>query len=173
MGNSKWFSAQLLFKEGVLRETAKALLRELWLEDMGGEFPESCWTVPGGRTNSRNYKVFTWGKKNRLGHRLAYQVFTGEIPKGHQIMHACDNPPCCNPAHLSTGTAKQNAQDKMNKDRHRGNGYENKTHCPQGHEYSEENTYLYQDRRYCRTCHRKYTRESARKRRALLKQNNA
>jgi hypothetical protein len=28
----------------------------------------------------------------------------------------------------------------------------NKTHCPQGHEYSEKNTYFYRGARYCRTC---------------------
>ena len=29
-----------------------------------------------------------------------------------------------------------------------------KTHCPQGHEYNEDNTYRYGNGRYCRTCRR-------------------
>lgn len=28
-------------------------------------------------------------------------------------MHSCDNPPCCNPAHLSVGTASQNIRDSV------------------------------------------------------------
>ena len=28
----------------------------------------------------------------------------------------------------------------------------NKTHCPQGHDYTEANTYRYNGGRYCRTC---------------------
>ena len=30
----------------------------------------------------------------------------------HQAMHACDNPPCCNPLHLSWGTPRENNLDK-------------------------------------------------------------
>jgi hypothetical protein len=31
-----------------------------------------------------------------------------------------------------------------------------RTHCPQGHPYSRENTYRNQGKRYCRTCHRRH-----------------
>jgi HNH endonuclease len=39
-----------------------------------------------------------------------------------------------------------------------GNG--RKTHCPQGHEYTEENTYLYRGMRQCKTCRKVRVRES-------------
>lgn len=29
-----------------------------------------------------------------------------------------------------------------------------RTHCPRGHEYSEENTYRHRGKRYCRACNR-------------------
>lgn len=32
-------------------------------------------------------------------------------------MHTCDNPPCCNPAHLRCGTQKENIEDKYTKGR--------------------------------------------------------
>jgi hypothetical protein len=50
----------------------------------------------------------------------------------------------------------------------RGNGWSGrnarKTHCPQGHPYSPENTSVRDGQRHCRTCHRE--RERARKARA-------
>ena len=33
-----------------------------------------------------------------------------------------------------------------------------KTHCPQGHEYTEDNTYRYGNGRYCRSCSRERMR---------------
>ena len=33
------------------------------------------------------------------------------------MLHGCDNPPCCNPAHLSAGTMQDNNQDKERKGR--------------------------------------------------------
>ena len=46
-------------------------------------------------------------------HRLAYELAHGELPEGHIVRHACHNPKCINPAHLTSGTHKQNAADRM------------------------------------------------------------
>lgn len=48
-------------------------------------------------------------------HRIALFKKTGII--GVIAMHACDNPKCINPDHLSWGTASLNCQDKIAKGR--------------------------------------------------------
>lgn len=50
--------------------------------------------------------------------RALYRSVNGPIKKGLVIMHSCDNPKCINIKHLSSGTQKQNNDDKMNKKRH-------------------------------------------------------
>jgi hypothetical protein len=52
-------------------------------------------------------------------HRVAYELFIGPIPPGLIVCHRCDNPPCCNPEHLFTGTWQDNTNDAMAKGRTR------------------------------------------------------
>lgn len=46
-------------------------------------------------------------------HRAIYEVYVGEIPKGHVIRHLCHNKNCVNPAHLATGTQYDNVMDSV------------------------------------------------------------
>jgi DNA invertase Pin-like site-specific DNA recombinase len=52
-----------------------------------------------------------------MAHRVSYETNVGPIPAGHVIRHTCDNPPCINPAHLVTGTQRDNEQDKTDRGR--------------------------------------------------------
>lgn len=44
-------------------------------------------------------------------HRVAWQVFRGEIPPRHFVCHKCDNPSCLNVDHLFLGTNQENCED--------------------------------------------------------------
>jgi hypothetical protein len=50
-------------------------------------------------------------------HRVAWELTYGPIPAGLYVCHHCDNPPCCNPAHLFLATNAGNAQDMSRKGR--------------------------------------------------------
>jgi hypothetical protein len=52
-----------------------------------------------------------------LAHRLVYERTYGAVPDGKYVCHHCDNPPCCNPAHLFVGTAADNNHDMISKGR--------------------------------------------------------
>jgi hypothetical protein len=53
-------------------------------------------------------------------HRVAYEVSKGRVMEGLFVCHHCDNPPCCNPAHLYAGTHQDNVDDKVRRGRARG-----------------------------------------------------
>jgi hypothetical protein len=50
-------------------------------------------------------------------HRVAYRIGNGDIERGLVIRHTCDNPLCCNPAHLINGTHADNVADRVERGR--------------------------------------------------------
>lgn len=50
----------------------------------------------------------------RQAHRVAYELTYGPLAPGKVVRHfVCDNPPCCNPTHLRSGTQADNSADKV------------------------------------------------------------
>lgn len=70
-------------------------------------------------TGNRNASQYGQFKSNRLvkAHRFAWELANGPIPKGLNVLHRCDNPPCVNPAHLFLGTQADNIRDRDSKGR--------------------------------------------------------
>ncbi len=72
---------------------------------------------------SNRYGRFTTGsrmdktKTTKLAHRVAYELFVGEIPGGMYVLHRCDNTKCVNFRHLFLGTQLDNMKDMITKGR--------------------------------------------------------
>jgi hypothetical protein len=58
--------------------------------------------------------------RRRYAHRMAWELFVGQIPPGLFVLHRCDNPPCVKPEHLFLGTQADNLQDASSKGRLNG-----------------------------------------------------
>ncbi len=77
-----------------------------------------CWLWNAGK-QSDSYGTIQNGRQNLLAHRVSYQIHYGDIPDGLCVCHVCDIRNCVNPEHLFLGTDQDNADDKMEKGRHR------------------------------------------------------
>jgi hypothetical protein len=76
-----------------------------------------CWPWTRG-TCTGGYGKTSFAGKIMNAHRLAWFLAHGEYPE-HNACHKCDNPPCCNPAHLFDGDDEDNANDMLAKGRGR------------------------------------------------------
>lgn len=71
---------------------------------------DGCWPWQGFLRGKYGTTQFMGVSKST--HRLAWELANNaSIPPGLVVMHSCDNPPCCNPEHLSVGTHKENSAD--------------------------------------------------------------
>jgi len=75
---------------------------------------DECWPWKL-RPNPNGYGKFKYDGE-QLAHRVANFLATGVRP-GEAVRHTCDNPPCCNPAHLVDGTQFENIADRDAKGR--------------------------------------------------------
>ena len=120
-----------------------------------------CWLWEGG-LDGKGYGTFLISlpvRHNVRAHRFSYELHKGAIPAELELDHLCRNKVCVNPDHLEPVTHEEN----MRRCPELGKwSRAHITHCPHGHEYSDENTYMWRNMRHCRECNRITNRERAR-----------
>ncbi len=82
------------------------------IEDENG-----CWIWQGARFSNKYGCINVGKRRNRLTHRLAYELWNGEVSSDLFVCHHCDQPLCVNPNHLFLGTDQDNMNDKVKKGR--------------------------------------------------------
>ncbi|MDQ6875417.1 MAG: HNH endonuclease [Actinomycetota bacterium] len=108
-----------------------------------------CWLWQGSTTPV--YGIF-FDTVRYLAHRWAYESLIGPIPEGLQIDHLCRTPTCVNPWHMEPVSQRVNI---MRSESFTAKAAQ-KTHCVNGHEFSEANTHVRATasgrERRCRAC---------------------
>lgn len=123
--------------------------------------PNGCWHWIG-LLDSKGYgRIGYKGRRGETLQRAVYDCFVGPIPDGHEIDHACHSRDeacpgglpcthrrCGNPEHLEAVEPEEHAK-RTSASRLRAI-----THCPHGHPYDADNTWITGGRRFCKTCNR-------------------
>lgn len=93
------------------------LLARFWVKVQKAG-PDECWPWIGAKFKG-GYGSFSVGRPRLVtATRYVYFLSTGHWPGHYKVLHSCDNPPCCNPAHLWLGFQSDNAKDMVAKGRH-------------------------------------------------------
>jgi hypothetical protein len=133
----------------------KTVEQRFWEKVGPRDDPEKCWLWMACIGTKCGYGFFWLNGRMKLAHRVSYEMYHHvTIPEGMTLDHVktrgCTNTLCVNPHHLEVVTQKVNVL--------RGDApsalHAKVTHCPQGHPYNEENTYVtHSGGRDCRICH--------------------
>ena len=76
-----------------------------------------CWEWNKSRTKFGYGKFVVGHARWENAHHITYEIYKGTVPSGMLVRHTCDNPPCCNPAHLILGTIADNSKDMVERGR--------------------------------------------------------
>lgn len=131
---------------------------------------DACW-VWSARKTADGYGLFKFPGGWVPAHRALFKIIGIPLVSGLTIDHLCCNRACVNPSHLRQVTNRENiladhssATAAM---------HSRKSHCPQGHAYSVENTYIWNRGRACRECKRIRAREKAERQRSVNSEKEA
>ncbi len=126
------------------------------------EKTDGCWEFRGYVRSDGYGQVCSPHFQSTLAHRISWELEGHEIGPHVILDHMCKNRACVKPEHLMSVTHGENSSraGKLNPNAR-------KTHCPQGHEYTESNTF--RDRRgsrHCKSC--AHAARAERRRRAAV-----
>lgn len=121
---------------------------------------DECWIVATRKPDG--YAVF--GRRPaRLVHRIAWTVWHGEIPAGHEVHHECRSRSCVNPAHLRLLTESEHTA--LHHPR-RDVSHPPAGTCRHGHDWATFGVLTTQGKWVCTECGREACRRHDAKRRA-------
>ena len=120
----------------------------------GRTISNDCWLWNKGKF-ADGYGSLSYFSRILRVHRVAAYLYMGlDLDSQLLVLHKCpnNNKHCFNPEHLYLGCKSDNTLDSVKDGTHVG---ARKTHCPKGHEYTGDNTYINPARqRNCRECSR-------------------
>ena len=131
--------------------------------------PKGCWTWTRG-VDKDGYAIFQYKNGPKKAHRMSYMNTIGPIPDGYCMDHLCRTRNCVRPDHLEPVTNADNVYrgvscQAINK---------RKSHCKNGHLFSQDNLDTYQlsiNKRQCKICYLAY-KSIWQKKRLLKKQSS-
>ncbi len=84
-------------------------IKRFWSKVAKGA-PTECWPWQGALTAHGGYGAFRLSGITQRAHRIAYFLAKENLDHNLEILHSCNNPQCCNPAHLRQATHAENIQ---------------------------------------------------------------
>lgn len=158
---------QRIFPVSILatRKTCSRDCRRIWMQcDLTQrvlariEKTDGCWNWTGylvdGYGQIHESREKGKRRRGRGAHRVVYELLVGPIPVGMELDHLCRNTKCVNPTHLEPVSHAENIRWSDNP----AGRNSRKTHCVNGHEFTEANTYRIHGNRFCRICRREHQR---------------
>lgn len=94
--------------------TKQRPLAERFSEKVDRRGPDECWPWLASTRAFGHGQISggpELGRRPIPAHRVAFWLEHGYLPEC--VRHTCDNPPCCNPAHLEPGTIRDNRMDMV------------------------------------------------------------
>lgn len=105
----------------ILEVMTNARIERFWSRVVRSD-ADACWLWTGRNRTTFGYGLMQgsieYRKYGLMSHRISFALATGREPVG-SVLHRCDEPLCCNPAHLYEGTAADNAADMRSRGRYR------------------------------------------------------
>lgn len=89
---------------------------ERFLSKVDRRAPDECWPWAAS-LNADGYGRFKAKGVAQNASRVALEIELDRPLWGEAALHTCDNPICCNPAHLYAGTAVDNQRDRRERER--------------------------------------------------------
>jgi hypothetical protein len=151
-----WEGIYSVSDQGRVRSEARVVKRR---DGRQRNQPEKILTPTQSPNNGRMIVVLCDGPDRHVTFsvdRIVMDTFVGPRPDGLERLHWDDDPTNNALTNLRYGTRSENLHDAVRNGRH---AMASRTHCPQKHPYSPENTYIRKGGRNCRECRRQKWRE--------------